>query len=856
MNGQRIIIIGTGFMLAIVVVCQSFNLTEISIPKYYIRLVFDDNKISEIIYIDFKSFDQLSMYDGQLVKQRLRTSVSIKIIPENFMLLDSPVRLTFLRDIKHQIHVFNVFFLNLKAIVIQPGLFKLNSSTKHKITIRIMYSDFKLVHRNTRPRCDHNSIGHNETVFNTSRDLYLDARYYTDTCKYIFRNARLNRLEIVRISESFVRRNKLGFAGSVVGGSFDSRISLLVLSYAYRVQLNQRLIDPDIFQTIYSLEVSNDIVNIEAGLFRPLRNLKTIFFDLVNVRYLFGKGLTWLESINVDVKVNLTNLTDYLQHRDTSFFIQTFAPASLDDEYYAKFIYTYLEEDFCWFVKFPFESLLFLDIYHNCTNGCSCTKYWLLKHVKLLENFPNIRFYPYSKIKLPSTFVDYKSQSNECNFTHRVQLCQKPISPQSISSPWSIYDFVDEIERLDLVTFILTPVVSTLGLVTSIINLCVLSRIKLNPNTDEIKQRYMFELMRANSAINLAYCIIHLLMLMNKCVTENGVACSSLYKTWFGQYFKIVCVEFVGNILKTFSSLTMFGISLERYTLLEKDSKLAVFIEAKVKGASKKLKNFLLVMVSFLVISLNVDKLINYEQVDFNSTFKVRASPFSTVDFFINYPLFLADFISIKYRHSGTDLDSFRAHSRLYLTFYLLNTLLIEIVLFVLLTISDVLMLASLRRTIEEKKKVLKALSNSGVSLNSLNEIEQISQAATRVIIVNTFVLVVLKLASLVMEAFKYFISTKNYFLDTTRRLPPFCHSFKICLVYDDLLKIFYLAWLSYSLLLFYYLNRHFRQNFLSLFGKNVSKPNDKHTPKKITINEELNIITILSDFLTTRKKS
>lgn len=128
---------------------------------------------------------------------------------------------------------------------------------------------------------------------------------------------------------------------------------------------------------------------------------------------------------------------------------------------------------------------------------------------------------------------------------------------------------------------ILNPIVCLLGIVTSLITIYVVSH---KTNRKELKEN-QYDYMRLNAIINVFIFLIQILSLISECQNFLGVFCSSIRSWSFSQYFKIIFVEYVSNVLRFASNFTYVGFAFNRLSLIGKDhNKLVKYMsELKIK---------------------------------------------------------------------------------------------------------------------------------------------------------------------------------------------------------------------------------------------------------------------------------
>lgn len=588
--------------------------------------------------------------------------------------------------------------------------------------------------------------------------------------------------------------------------------------------MRSRLLDEQVFDQLNVLLIEGSIDGVESGTFVPLRRLRFINLKISNVRRLFGRGLTWLYDLNSHLNVNTSNQTDIRIHINHSVIVKTFSRLSIADlapNLIWLDVYAYPDEDFCWYVHFPFHHLLFVDIQTNCTDKCSCTQYWLLRHVQLLRESDALKYFTWSDLPIDFT-QDFNKQLHDCQINDRVVNCG-PFSQtrNDIQSSPNILDQMYYSQIFDFLMVILIPLVSVLGLATNLVNIIVIVGIKLDMSTEDGKQLTLLRFMLAYSVINCAYCFIHSFYLISKCTSDSGIYCSSVYQSYFAQFYKMIVVEFIGNSLRSLSNCVYLGISINRYILLENDSRMAKFFlndVSKWKYRTKLL--FGLLVVSF-ILALNTNKLFIFKAIDYKNFFPTFNQPGQ--DYFLTFPLFVAN--SHAYAYNYETPDSIATKSKVFLAFVWVNFCLNEVLLFVIFSVCDILLVVSLKRSLNAKKSIVSKLILSITNVNDqIKDIEQTELNIVRAILVNTFVLLAFKLFELAMTVSKFTVWQKSLvMLNSLSSSDSFCYTVKICLVYEELVKLFNLIAYSYVTALYYNLNKNFRNNFCALFRRSTS---------------------------------
>jgi hypothetical protein len=146
-------------------------------------------------------------------------------------------------------------------------------------------------------------------------------------------------------------------------------------------KLDSALLDKYIFQYITSLSFINVYLSqIEAGLFRDFKYLKSLAFELNNFRE-FIQDLSWLNDLNVAFKdinydsLNSVNLTQTYKLNQMELLLSDI-----------KMDYDYSDDQFCLFKNFPHTKLVYPAISSKKSLNCTCSLIWLIQFYKMYAN--------------------------------------------------------------------------------------------------------------------------------------------------------------------------------------------------------------------------------------------------------------------------------------------------------------------------------------------------------------------------------------------------------------------------------------------------------------------------------------
>lgn len=268
---------------------------------------------------------------------------------------------------------------------------------------------------------------------------FLNCIYKHPLCPLLFRYARINVLTISGMSDNFFRKNTLLFTGSENNSlldTLDSYIYGLVLYRTENIAIDANFLNPFVFKHLSYINCYEPIGRIDNNIFSFFRELKYLQLEAHFFRKLVHKqGIDWIRSINRHVSVNLSDSREIKRNQNNEhFLILRFTDGhSIRD--------VLLDDDFCLFVKFPFEQLVvfqfsveilnspsdilnFIDFDSNhWTHRLSCTAWWLIQY------FPFIR--DVYKNNHDNVGIPPSSVPETCNLPRMLDRCNKTL--------WVIY---------------------------------------------------------------------------------------------------------------------------------------------------------------------------------------------------------------------------------------------------------------------------------------------------------------------------------------------------------------------------------------------------------------------------------
>lgn len=281
------------------------------------------------------------------------------------------------------------------------------------------------------------------------------------------------------------------------------------------------------------------------------------------------------------------------------------------------------------------------------------------------------------------------------------------------------------------------------------------------------------------------------------CVGLNGIFCPHFSRKILVQLYEIYLVDFIGGVLKTLSNFLTVSISINRYFLLRND-KFLEYLTLKLKK-----KSFIAAIGILIAVFINLDKLL---------TSVVNADKFliETYQSYQEFPrrnTFTSSFEHSLHPVFGRKYIRSKEKRWAYFALFCINFILNDFLLFIALCISDLLLLKKFKSNIKKKKMVLNRTNFDKQKQNNSNV------RITTIIIasINFFI---------ILRAFEFGMNV--WVLKNTIGNSPCDNINKTCTnIYQDG-NLFYLISCSYTIIMYFYLNRQFRQTLKESLWKIV----------------------------------
>ena len=537
-----------------------------SLESKYMRIKFDhESKRNMSQFSHFRTFSDLKMD----CTQTYNITTHVQFLPLQNILVDREFSLaeifkTSLINSLEYIFISNVRGFDLNSIKIP--------SRVPKTQLMLSYAKFSVYqHGRALSKCNVDTFNASLNFLASFSSLYFrHVKYATQMCPLAFRQIAATKIFFTDITNSLLATNRLTF--SHVSDSTGLELEHLVNLYfeIYYESLTRDLLYPALFRNVNSVSLTGVLERIEADLFRDYPKINLVLFKISNLRGFFHAGTQWMNSLNSHVRVNLSSPTDVKLNIKKLWVLVLEHPTS-----FVSFdqVYEYPDEDLCLFREFPHDRLVYPILYPGKQINCSCTLKWLHAYEFIYRN----RKHPVTTdyYILVQDSVNYKFTSVykycheafktlDCEFGKKMSDCSiKPVDFRRLG-----FAFNNDVDIFFLIKWaqyvlllIVQPILSFASIFSNVLVILVIT----NKNKRKQFKDIMYNYILIYAIFNILYCVIMILKLINLCVFFIAPStCSSIYQASSSQYFKIVCVFFLGNVCKLCSNFAYLFFSFSR----------------------------------------------------------------------------------------------------------------------------------------------------------------------------------------------------------------------------------------------------------------------------------------------------
>lgn len=285
---------------------------------------------------------------------------------------------------------FKILYFFLKGFDVDSTLFRLNHTYSYRdlfISFRRGKLDFYLHGKKISSSCSTSQVfsifqtkillkHHHKLIFRL-----IEYDFPRSTCPLFFMNTTFYVLEIRFMINTFYKTNVLNFE-TLNRNSTTARGTLekLWVEKIEKIRVDSSLLNELLFENVRSIHLYGEIGSIESNVFKLLKNLIKLEFDVSFFKQLIHQrnGIQWMRSINEDLNVNVSNATQ------VDFYIERIFMIGLSRKELIKknrrLIYSFPDEDFClWHDGYPLDRMFvtYLNEELYTFQELTCTFVWL-----------------------------------------------------------------------------------------------------------------------------------------------------------------------------------------------------------------------------------------------------------------------------------------------------------------------------------------------------------------------------------------------------------------------------------------------------------------------------------------------
>lgn len=623
-----------------------------------------------------------------------------------------------------------------------------------------------------------NEIELNEFVANQFKGLftnvdilnfYKNVVYERKICPLLFKNNSISTLVICCLTDLRIRRNLIEFDDlDEISARLEANIDVSSVSFVdiHNLRLSNKILNRQLFENVRDVNLRGVLLSIDDWTFKAFAQLKAITISIFNLDYFIHSSFNkWFQSVNygksLDEALNQSaSIVDYLQANAVTLV--------MSDE----LLRENRVEDICVFKYFPQDQIVLME--------------YGLKRLNQMENASCALLYVY-RVQILYLTTDLEALLGACNFTHLLSLCDTRKLSYRVGWLFTDHDLSNMLNWIEFIGPIITfPIISFTGLVLNLAIILILTN-KTN-RREHFKGEKLFKFILLTATFNFVECLVSILKLINICLGSNALYCSSVVNTEWSQYLRVYLIEYLGEAMKTCSTLSNLAFSLERLL-----STLKVDLVVFKKFQSMSTKVFLAFILIFsLIISLN--KIDEFEY-DFEGFFNEKPNVQLTK---VNFSTILKSFSSIL---------------------YFLHYLITDIVVVAVTIFIDFVLIVHVRRELNQKiKKTMTLENNKALLANKLDELIEKKREIKRLVIFS----LALNLCTRVPEAiYSYTYSAQRAFFESLpNTASQLDQALEISNIFYDLIQYLYQLSYIFNIFFYYSFNRTFREATQSFLKK------------------------------------
>jgi hypothetical protein len=559
----------------------------------------------------------------------------------------------------------------------------------------------------------------------------------------------------------------------------DSDIQEFKIS-GYNYKLDKSVLPQSVFKLIKTLDLFSGLRSIQTDLFfSSFYYLETVNIYSRNFKQFFHHvGVDWTQSFYSEMN------SSYLYQTNVTYInLKQVHSTQLNS------FYQFPDTDFCIFTEFPVLRPVVLS-YDTAVNNCSCLFFWLVQNFQSDSQIMSQEQIDLSNKNYLNCDMKGEAFANQClnSSARMLEICNslnRPEILQQLSSESDLSDYDIEYS-LYIVQFVFNVILLPLFCIIGFFSNAFTVRV-VRAQAKELKEPF-FDYMKLNSWFNCIYCAVYLTTLMNECILINGIYCSSIRKSLFAQWYKILVVEFFGEVIKMCSNVTFIIMNVNRYMLIGRDH------HKTLKSISEAPPTSIAIFIFLFSITSSIVNAFQYQINYFNELFD-----FPTVSSFEDYEALGSIIFSIIYT----------VHEFIISVLFCLLNLAIEVII-----------VKKLRKELKEKNDRMSSMtlhsgSVTGMNLEARqrrrkkqNESSKVEQKA----ILMTCISCVLNFSLRLPETLVPVIYLYQSYDRSNRMVLYFCSELALCSRFLRFCKIFFVLSLNVNYFINYYFNKKFKE--------------------------------------------
>jgi hypothetical protein len=750
----------------------------------------------------FLKFQNLSELDIVCPNMTFIVKRRLNIFAQNSFLLDNDFDLrNVLKIFKTRQKILPVFVFNLKG-------FNYNSQyskrTLYNYNFYLYSSTFQFYLRNkeiTNEMCTRESYNRSMNFFGMIDFLFVYSEvFYTDICPYVFMDTPLKALRLYQISNSLIFQNKLRFLKINATDLNVRNLYSLDLNVVY-FEINSDLLNEYVFRNVQSLHITGIVHGIQSDLFDLFKDIRLVFLRVDNYETFFHSGLKWINSLNKGLNINVKKKLKLETNTIGKIILLQF----FEEETFFGKDYLWPDKDICLFKDFPHNQLIYPSILPAKPFLCSCSIIWLIQYAKLYlkPDYSSYRFELNLIIEYLGEFANqtvrncFRQEKLEnliqsCNFELMFNNCKIDDTSAPKRENVGFYGNMNmffHLKWLELICEVyFQPTLCFIGIMTNLLIIIVLK----NKNKKKSFKFTFYKHLHKNAILNLIFCLIHLISLINVCIFFKISFCSQIFKWNFSQYFKIYIVYFLGDSIKLCSNISYVVLSLTRFYESTSSTKSSKFFNKILKV---NIRGFYL--VCFLIsLVLNSFQFLQFKPNEYFSPIN-EGFPFDAFD--------------IKYcDHTQEPSKLFKIGCKIIPILDLINNILNNIVFILVNLIIDLSLLRFSHKKYNEKKN----LTNDRTILE---EAHNSKEKITKMVLINSVFFFI--------SHFPAFLST-IFMMIFHEKISKFCLFMFSCKKILEIFQSFYLISISLQIFLFLSFDKNFKLSLKDLIDRKILKRN------------------------------